>query len=289
MEFIERNVNNYLESERSRLCADTYTSEKRLDNLIVSLTSFPARIDNVWKTILSLKRQSWLPSKIILWLSLEEFPNREIPQSLSSMIDHLFNVEFVDRNLRSHKKYLYAFNAYPESAIVTVDDDVFYHKDVVKNLVETSLQYPGAVIANRVRQIKWDGDRLLPYEQWVKRGFFDKDWGYPADASDLFPVGVDGVLYPPGALDRQVCNVDLFMELTPMADDIWLNAMTRRNKTRVIYTGWKYRQIPVRSEGAPCLEDVNCGGNLNDIQFQKVRDYFKEKYASDIYAGPADS
>ncbi|MBQ6972263.1 MAG: hypothetical protein IJP86_07890 [Synergistaceae bacterium] len=48
--------------------------------LMVSLTSFPARINTVHKTIHSLMLQDMKPNRIILWLTDEEFPN--IPRNM---------------------------------------------------------------------------------------------------------------------------------------------------------------------------------------------------------------
>ena len=77
------------------------------NSLIVSLTSFPGRINDVWQVIESLKRQTVKPSKIILWLSLEQFPSKnQIPKSLTKIEDDLFSIRLVDEDFRSHKKYL---------------------------------------------------------------------------------------------------------------------------------------------------------------------------------------
>ena len=48
-----------------------------INNLIISLTSYPERIEFVHLAIKSLLNQAILPSKIILWLAESEFPNRE--------------------------------------------------------------------------------------------------------------------------------------------------------------------------------------------------------------------
>jgi hypothetical protein len=52
-------------------------TNRRIDNLIVSLTSFPGRIDEIQYTIFSLLDQNVLPEKIILWLAENEFPKKE--------------------------------------------------------------------------------------------------------------------------------------------------------------------------------------------------------------------
>ena len=58
-------------------------SESRI---IVSLTTYPARVQGVWVTIASLLNQTMKPYKVILWLAEEQFPKHEIimnPLSLS--------------------------------------------------------------------------------------------------------------------------------------------------------------------------------------------------------------
>ena len=45
--------------------------------LIVSLTSFPARIHLVHYAIYSLLRQSLKPNRIVLWLGEDKFPDKE--------------------------------------------------------------------------------------------------------------------------------------------------------------------------------------------------------------------
>ena len=53
------------------------TENKRDTKIIVSLTSFPERMDDVHYTLYSLLNQEFKPDEIILWLSQEEFPNKE--------------------------------------------------------------------------------------------------------------------------------------------------------------------------------------------------------------------
>src|SRR5690606_16598971 len=53
------------------------------NDLIVSLTSFPARIDRLWLVVECILRQSYKPDRIILWLSKEQFTTvNELPKSL---------------------------------------------------------------------------------------------------------------------------------------------------------------------------------------------------------------
>ena len=55
-----------------------YTKSSKEDELIVSMTSYPARIENVWMVIDSILRQTIKPSHFQIWLSEENFPGKEM-------------------------------------------------------------------------------------------------------------------------------------------------------------------------------------------------------------------
>ena len=52
--------------------------ETRNPKVIVSLTSYPKRITDIQYTLFSIFNQTFKPDKIVLWLTEEEIPNREM-------------------------------------------------------------------------------------------------------------------------------------------------------------------------------------------------------------------
>ena len=77
----------------------------------ISFTSYPGRIYSVVKVVESLWLQTMKADDIVLWLSEEEFPNKDkdLPEQLRNMLgQNGFRVEWVSDNLKSHKKYYYA-------------------------------------------------------------------------------------------------------------------------------------------------------------------------------------
>lgn len=126
--------------------------------LIVSFTSFPRRIGKVWLVVESLLHQSVLPDKILLYLSKEQFPDElnSLPDNLLSLQDNLFEIKFVEGDLRSYKKFIYAFQEYPDAYIVTVDDDVFYPKDMISSLVEAHKAHEDCVIARYAHRMTYN-------------------------------------------------------------------------------------------------------------------------------------
>ena len=63
--------------------------EERNEKIVISLTSFPKRINYVWLTIRSLLQNSCRPDKVILWLSEDQFPNgkESLPRKLVKPTD----------------------------------------------------------------------------------------------------------------------------------------------------------------------------------------------------------
>lgn len=252
---------------------------RRIENLIVSFTSFPARIANVWQVVECMKRQTYLPEKIVLWLSKDQFPhNSDVPESLRYQVDNLFEIRMVDGDIRSHKKWYYTFLEYSGKSIVTIDDDVYYHCDTLKYLVDCSRLFPNCVIANNTKQITFTDGKIQPYDRWI----VDVP---PYKKENLVQIGVGGVLYPPCyATTPLLLDKDLFLRLTPLADDLWLNAMAKIQDVPIVQTPFPYLIINMDNGSAPSLSNVNLGQSQNDKQLSNLQMYFKEKFNKDIYS-----
>ena len=73
-----KNINNIRILKKSNIDVSKphktgVTVTKRETPIIISLTSYPARIESAYKTIRTLLHQSYLPDRIILWLAKEQF------------------------------------------------------------------------------------------------------------------------------------------------------------------------------------------------------------------------
>lgn len=254
-------------------------SSRKERNLIVSFTSFPDHIGDVWKVVECLKKQTVLPEKIILWLSDEQFPGGSgIPDTLRKQEDSLFNIRLVKDDVRSHKKYLYVLQEYPDMTLITCDDDVFYDPRMIERLVNTSLRFPNCIISNHTHIIRHTSNgELTAYRQWSSEVS-------EYESEDLLQVGVGGVLYPPHCLHPLVIQTDVFRNVAPLADDIWLNAMARLNHTPIVKASGNVLSLPVANEG-PDLCSVNNGAeNMKDKQIRQIRAYLIQEGYPDVYA-----
>lgn len=245
-----------------------YTKSKNLaiqENIVVSLTSFPARINYVWLTIETIKRQTIRPFKIILYLSKEQFPNQDndLPQNLLNECDELFEIKFVDDDLRSHKKYYYAFQEYANKNVVTFDDDVFYESHILEYLYHSHKKNVGCIISSRACVI----NPKAKYHTWVRPK--EKN----IQMANLLPIGIGGVLYPPLSYSQKIFDKKAIKEKCYKADDLWLNYMCRLQGSKIVMIDWCYGNITIDIKNNVTLYDSNI--DENDQQIKNISEWGK--------------
>ena len=84
--------------------------------IVISLTSFPGRIADVWIVIECLFRQTYKADKIILWVDKERFNVEDLPSRLKAQMKRGLEIRLVE-DLRSHTKYYYALKEYNNSLL----------------------------------------------------------------------------------------------------------------------------------------------------------------------------
>ena len=99
---------------------------------------------------------SVLPDKIVLYLMAQQFPSGKIPSYLEDLLtlNTFFEVRFYNQVIRSYTKLIPAIQDFPNDIIITIDDDVRYHKNMLKHLLSRHKKYPNAIIGHRIRRIK---------------------------------------------------------------------------------------------------------------------------------------
>lgn len=210
--------------------------EHKMGRIIVSLTSYPARIRGLPKVLDSIMMQTCKPDKIVLYLSNEQFPQRNLKVDLSVYFQEGLEVHWCQEDMKSHKKYLYAFREYPDDYIITIDDDFYYEKHMIEELIQCMDKFPRCILARRTHLItvKSEGS-ISSYEKW---------WGacmhyIGTPRMDLFAVGCAGILYPPHLLTNEVFNAESIKEYCMYADDMWLKVME-------LIGGIPVTQVPTR-------------------------------------------
>ncbi|MDG5471368.1 hypothetical protein P6709_06385 [Jeotgalibacillus sp. ET6] len=248
------------------------TSDRRSKNVIVSLTTFPGRIDTVWIAIESLLRQSYQPDKIILWLAKEQFENiNMLPKNILEQQERGLDIRFCD-DLRSHKKYYYAFQEYSQDIIITVDDDIIYPENTLEELILLHKKYPEYICCHRGHLIKRNKDKsIAPYSKWI---YNPLDFNGPSKL--LCPTGVCGVLYPPDSINEEIYNKQSIKNLCFYADDLWLKVMSLKNNTKVVKsTSFPSELFTINLSQRESLAKLNVYENKNDKQLEAILNNYK--------------
>jgi hypothetical protein len=237
--------------------------------IIVSLTSFPARIGRIWLVVETILRQTQKPDKIILWLSKEQFHSFDsLPKRLMKQRDRGLEIRIMKGDICSHKKYYYTLQEFPNDYLLTVDDDIFYRSTMVEDMFNRSQSCSMSVISQYSRKMIWTEDKITSYSLWP---IIEEETS--PNLFSFFGSG-GGTLFPPLAMDSDVLNLKLLVSLTPTADDVWLNAMCRLKRTTTTKTSYYTNRLPVLFFSGGSLESINNRMNQNDVQILAVREHY---------------
>lgn len=248
-------------------------TQPRPFKLMVSLTSYPARIKVVYLTVESLLNQTFKPDKIILWLSKSEIEPDTLPSSLTKLQSRGLEIRLVEENIKSYKKLVYAVEQFSDYHIVTCDDDVMFPKWFLEGLYHSYQKYPNCISTYRYRVMsKINARKLSPYIDWPLANRTIPNTDRPSYT--IFPNGGCGIWYPPHSLDKRISD-RLFMKLAPNGDDIWFKAMSLLAQTKTVAVRMKNVEFPftyARKTQAKTLWQTNI--TENDQQLKAVFDYF---------------
>lgn len=257
--------------------------------VIISLTSFPAAISYAIQAVKSILEGIVLPDKIVLYLTFSQFGESGIPMELQELVKNnpVFEIRNYDDDIRSYRKLVPALNDFPDAVIVTIDDDVWYNKNMLHRLLYLHNRYPNAIVGHRVREYKPNA----PYRSWKKYK------GHRYLLKSLKPkftniqTGVGGVLYPPDSLDTKMLDSKIFMEMAPTVDDIWFWAAAVAKGTKIApvpFGYFKLNELKKPKEISLFNINGNSAKDVNRIVLEKILEKYpriKENVESEIKTG----
>lgn len=243
--------------------------EKYCDhNIIVSLTTYGKRYNEVHLTIESIMEQTMKANRIILWLDYG-LQKQSLPKALEKLKERGLEIMYCE-DIRSYKKLIPTLKLCPQDAIITIDDDLIYEIDLLENLIMSYLSNPSYIYCHRFHKMRMNKNGvLLPYSQW-------EHCCNKLEPNILnFPTTGGGTLFPPNSLDAEVFNREVFMSICEHADDVWFKAMALKKGTLVkgcyshSKTGEDYILNPNVQDVA--LTNINVyGPSLNNKQIHAV-------------------
>ena len=259
--------NNILTSCNSGINRNKYFNH----DIVVSLTTYDKRLNEVHLTIESIMEQTIKANRIILWLDYS-LQNATLPISLQLLVKKGLEIKYCE-DIRSYKKLIPTLKLCPNDAIITIDDDALYEMDLIERFINAYKQDPTFIYCCRMHRIKFSRNKTIKkYTNW------DSCCSSMEYSPLNFPVGVGGVLYPPHCFNEEVFNAEVFMDICKFADDIWFKAMG-------LYNGYRCKRIYTHNNKGddfltnPNVQDIglsnlNVGKSLNDIQLKAVFDKY---------------
>lgn len=259
-----------------------------MNKIIVALTSYPKRLRGIPRVLDSIMAQTYKPDTVVLYLSDEQFADRALPVDLSAYLSQGVEIHWCREDIKSHKKYLYAFREYPDDYIITVDDDYYYDRHMVEEFIRYIDMFPRCVLARRAHLITVGRDGTLSlYKKWWKECL--QYIGTPR--MDLFAVGCGGILYPPHLFIDEVFNIDCIKKYCLYADDVWLKVMELINDVPVLKVpAYFFGDVPDEEflrDGLFFQYNKNGGNDRSLHQLLERYDYFdsmKESLSERIFS-----
>lgn len=260
---------NYLSVKNKKI---EKVKRKYIDDIVVSLTSYPARFKTLDMCLKSLLVQTIKPYKIVVYLG-NDSSYEDIPDNILAY--EKYGIEFrIDKSedLKPHKKYYYAMQEFKDKNIVTVDDDVVYPPKMLERLYEAHLNNSHVICAGRVHRITFDENgRINEYDKWMHGDDLIK-----TPSAQLVPIGIGGVLYPPKTMNEKMFDIKSIKELCLKADDLWLKCSSCSVGTKVfaVCNASKYL-YELEEAQSTALKKGNVNLKQNDLYFKKAFDFFK--------------
>lgn len=235
---------------------------------VLTLTTHGPRITTVFAAIESVARGAVLPKRTILYLDNPE-ELESLPKTLRRLISRGLEIELSQRNFGPHTKYFPYVTSlrtakHTDYDLVTADDDILYPRHWLRSLLEARSEdsiSASTIFCHRAKQFTFDGYGVAPYVEWP-------DVNFCRPSSIAFATGVSGVLYPRSFLDSLMSAGDIFLEVCPRADDVWLHYMAIRSGFKVMQITSNPKLFPFvpGTQTGLSLVQANAFGGANDQQ-----------------------
>jgi len=221
-------------------------------NFVVSIASYPKRDPLLPAVFQALSKQTVVPQKWVLVLSVEDYPNG-LPQHLSKLENRGVEILWVVNNPYAVKKLIPVIKKYSQLGIVTLDDDIIYHQSLLGKAI-----------------LQKEGELDMFYRE-----------SSPADlttkSEQVYLIGWGGIYYPPRSLDKRVLNMQAVHKIVPgRGSDIWFWAAAHAKGTEQVCLGVPKNYnlgVPIPQNDDTKPKDQPAQDVLLD-RFQMAVDYF---------------
>mgnify|MGYP006435621021 CR=1 FL=1 len=240
-------------------------------NFVTSIASYPKRDPLLPAVFQALSKQTVKPKKMVLVLSVEDYPEQRLPRHLGKLEQRGVEIVWVKNNPYAVKKLIPVMEKYPELDLITLDDDIIYHKSLLQGLITKAKGKNKAVMGYVGKTLhRKNNDLHIYYRE-------KKPCNLQTPAEQVYLIGWGGIYYPAHSLDNKVLDMDAVHEIVPgRGSDIWFWAAAHANNTSQLCLGIPSHYnlgIPIPQNTSTKPKDQP-GHDVLTERFQKTIDYF---------------
>lgn len=108
------------------------------ERIIVSLTTWSARVDNVPAVLDTIFAQTLPPDLVVLNVAYD----LEIPQTVQDYLDQHHVEIYRCPDTKVYKKLIHTLKRYPDDCVISIDDDWLYPEGMIEDFVDVHKKYP---------------------------------------------------------------------------------------------------------------------------------------------------
>jgi len=257
---------------------------KKSMNIYISLTSIYQKQDLLLSTLKSITEQTLLPTKCFIYLSSEPylidsgFENKSLNQNLVDFIskNNLFQICWCE-NIGPYRKLLPLLkDKWDEDCLIlTMDDDIYYHKKIIEQLVSDYRKYKCCIAYRGFTPKNVDNVNLktLTYEKGpipCRKHLYN------------FANGGVGTVHHPSFYHKTgdlIFNLEYIKKLCRTSDDIWYYICRIVNNVETVlnleYQNYLQFNMYNHDKTALC-QNYNFLNNTNEKNLRKVCNKFIE-------------
>ena len=244
------------------------------DELVVSVTTFGNRAKYLKWTIISIINQRYA-GKFLLRIYVEKSIINTVNNDIKKIKPLNVDIKVVEvDDIGPHTKLLYALDEYPNSMIITADDDIIYPDWWLDNLVEKKITYPNCIIASRAHCVSLNNEKngLGEYKYWQKNCNDIKTPSF-----QLFATGVGGVLYERRLFNSSIFDVNI-REITRTCDDVHFYFVALNSGTQTVLTDRRLKLQEFHISNKIDLYTINVENNNNDVSIEEIKTNMPDLY-----------
>lgn len=213
-----------------------------MNDLIISLTTYPKRYDYLLKCLDSIFSQSFFDKVSKFYINIDDNLTEEDYQRYNELkkLNDKIEIQICPAKWKSANKLVWTYKKHHDDVIVCFDDDKNYHFNILENLYNEWLKHKDCIIAYEINPAVYINDKLI-YLNTVDLKLHQKEYGkYLSNAC----------LFCPNCFSDLLFDYDIFYEISKAQhDELWFWLVSTLNGTKTVGLDWTY---------SFCLDDHVC-------------------------------